>query len=105
MDGIFGSKIRTATLLAVGRLERTYAGEIARLLEYRVIEVRRALISLERAGVIVTTLMGTTRIVELSPRFPARDELYALLLRLSELPQYEKRWNVRRRPRAIGKPI
>ncbi len=105
MDTVFGSAIRTDTLVAVGRLNRSYAAEIARLLGYRVVEIRRAIISLERAGVIVTTPMGTTRLVELSPRFEARNELYALLLRLSELPRYKKRWNVRRRPRAIGKAL
>ncbi len=105
MDTLFGSAIRTETLVAVARLERTYAGEIARLLGRRTVEIRRALISLEEAGVIVTMRLGTTRIVELSPRFEARDELYALLLRMSEFPKYVKRWNVRRRPRAIGKAL
>lgn len=105
MDSVFGSAIRTDTLVAIGRLNRSYAAEIARLLGYRVVEIRRAIISLERAGVTVTTPMGTTRLVELSPRFEARNELYALLLRMSELPRYKKRWNVRRRPRAIGKAL
>lgn len=54
-------------------------------------EIRRAIISLERAGVMGTARWGTTRLVELSPRFEAGNELYALLLRLSKLAQIQKK--------------
>jgi DNA-binding transcriptional ArsR family regulator len=106
MDALFGSTLRTEALVAIGRLSRTYPSEIARVLGRRLNEVQRAVSSLERAGAIVSKRVGGTRIVELNPRFWARDELYKLLLRLSELPHYEKRWSkLRRRPRRIGKPI
>jgi len=104
-DKLFGSSIRTDTLVTIGRLQRTYSSEIARLLGRRVVEIQRAVASLELAGVIVTNRLGNTRIVELNPTFPVRDELYALLLRMSELPIYVDRWSkIRRRPRAMGKP-
>lgn len=106
MDTLFGSALRSDTLIAVARLGRTYPSEIARILERRLNEVQRAVASLERTGTIVSKRVGGTRLVELNPRFWARDELYPLLLRLSELPSYEKRWSkLRRRPRALGKPI
>ncbi|HEY8312712.1 MAG TPA: hypothetical protein VIG51_00945 [Candidatus Baltobacteraceae bacterium] len=104
-DRLFGSQIRTDTLVAIGRLERTYASEIARTIGRRLVEVQRAVVTLERAGVVVTTKIGTTRITELQPRFWAKDEIYALLLRLSEMPRYRGWWTIRRRPRAIGKPL
>lgn len=103
MEALFGSAIRTDVLVAVARLGRTYASELARVLDRRVIEVQRALASLERAGVIVTVRVGTIRSVEMSSRFPAKDELYSLLLTMSELPRYRDRWLVRRRPRAMSK--
>lgn len=106
MDTLFGSGLRTEALIAVGRLSRTYPSEIARVLGRRLNEVQRAVASLERAGAVVSKRVGGTRIVELNPRFWARDELYKLLLRMSELPTYEKYWaKLRRRPRGIGKPI
>jgi len=106
MDALFGSTLRTEALIAIGRLSRTYPSEIARVLGRRLNEVQRAVASLERAGAIVSKRVGGTRIIELNPRFWARAELYKLLLRLSELPAYQKRWsNLRRRPRGIGKPI
>jgi diphthamide synthase subunit DPH2 len=105
-DRLFGSATRTDTLVAVARLQRTYVSEISQVLQRRVIEIQRAVASLERAGVIVGTRIGTTRLIELNPFFPAKNELYALLLRMSEMPGYASRWaKIRRRPRATGKPL
>lgn len=105
-DKLFGSSIRTDSLVTIGRLQRTYISEIAQVLGRRVIEIQRAVASLERAGVVVTNRIGNTRIVELNPTFPAKDELYALLLRMSEISIYADRWSkIRRRPRAMGKPL
>jgi predicted transcriptional regulator len=73
-DKLFGSAIRTDTLVAIGRLQRTYVSEIARVLSRRVIEIQRAVASLERAGVVVSNRVGTTRIVELNPTYWANDE-------------------------------
>lgn len=106
MEALFGSGLRTEALVAIGRLSRTYPSEIARVLGRRLNEVQRAVASLERAGAVVSKRVGGTRIVELNPRFRARDELYKLLLRMSESPAYEKYWaKLRRRPRGIGKPL
>ena len=105
-DKLFGSATRTDTLVAVGRLQRTYVSEISRVLGRRIIEVQRAVASLERAGVVASTRLGNMRLIELNPHFPAKDELYALLLRMSEMAVYADRWaKLRRRPRAIGKPL
>lgn len=105
-DRLFGSAVRTDTLVTIGRLSRTYISEIARILDRRPIEIQRAVASLERAGVVVTSRIGNTRLVELNPTLPAKNELYALLLRISEMPIYANRWTkIRRRPRAMGKPL
>ena len=74
-DTIFGSATRTGSLVAIGRLQRTYISEVAKLLGRRVIEVQRAVVSLEQAGVVVSSRLGNTRILELNPTFPARAEL------------------------------
>ena len=104
-DKLFGSAIRTDTLVTIGRLQRTYISEIARVLNRRVIEIQRAVASLELAGAVVSNRVGNTRIVELNPTYWAKDELHALLLRISEMQTYTNRWStIRRRPRAIGKP-
>ena len=106
MDGLFGSGNRTDVLVAVARLGESYPAELAGLFGLRPTEAVRAVASLERVGVVGSKLVGRTRIVRLEPRYWARAELYALLLRLSELPRYAGLWSkVRGRPRAIGKPL
>jgi len=103
-DNLFGSSVRTDALVTISRLQRTHLSEIARVRDWRVVEIQRAVASLELAGVVVSTRMGSMRIVELNPTFPARTELYALLLRLSEIPTNADRWRKSRgRPRAMGK--
>ena len=104
MDGLFGSRLRSDTLVAVGRLGTTYASELAKLLGRRPIEIQRALRSLEQAGLLVTRRMGTVRLAELNRRNPEYAELLTLLLKLSERPLYRDLWGgIARRPRAMGK--
>jgi DNA-binding MarR family transcriptional regulator len=106
MTTLFGSKVRTDVLVAIARLDLTYPSEVARVLSLRLVEVQRAVSSLERSNAVVSRRIGNTRSVSLNRRFPAADELYALLLKLSEDPWYEDRWaELRRRPRAIGKRL
>lgn len=106
MDNLFGSKVRTDTLVAIGRLGTTYVSEVARILEKRPIEVQRAIAALEMAGVVQTRRLGNLRIVELSRRFPEYEKLADLLLKMSERPLYTQRWKkLRRRPRAMGKSL
>jgi len=103
---LFGSELRTDILIAIGRLGNTYISELARLLDRTPTEITRAVSSLESAGIVASRRMGQTRVISLEPRYLASDELYALLLRLSELPKYKGLWSqLRRRPRAIGKPL
>lgn len=106
MDKLFGSKIRTDTLVTVYRLGTTYVSEIAKVLGLRPIEVQRAVASLELADALQTRRLGTIRVVELNERIPENRELAGLLLKMSERPVYAQRWKaLRRRPRAMGKAI
>ena len=90
----------------INRLGTTYVSELARVLSRRPIEIRRAVESLEKAGVVQTRRLGTVRTTEINRRFPEYRELTDLLLKISERPLYRDRWKaMRRRPRAIGKTI
>ena len=103
---LFGSKTRTDVLVTIARLDLTYPTEVARVLGLRLIEAQRAIVSLERDGIVISRLTGKTRNVSLNRRFSASDELYTLLLKMSEEPSYGDRWaKLRRRPRAIGKRL
>ena len=63
---------------------------------------------LEAAGVLVSRSVGSTREYEFNPRYPARDELAALLNRALSLYPAKLRDQLllsRSRPRRKGKPI
>ena len=106
MDKLFGSKVRTDTLVALARLGSTYISEIARTIERRPIEVQRALASLELTGAVQTRRVGTIRTAELNRRYPEYERLLDLLLKMSDRPDYARMWKaVRRRPRAMGKAL
>jgi hypothetical protein len=104
-ERLFGSALRTDVLVGIARLGETYPAELAELLERRPLEIQRVVASLERAGAVASRKRGNVRLITLDPRFPAAKELVGLLLRMSESAHYGDRWNVRRRPRAIGKPL
>ena len=76
---LFGSRRRTATLIAVRMLEETYPSELARLLDARLYSVQTILDALESEGVIVTRRLGRTRRVTLNPRYVAHQQLSDLL--------------------------
>ncbi len=102
----FGGQTRTRTLVALSLLETSYPRELSRLLEAPVSGVRKALLGLERDGLVSGRLVGRTRLMRLSPSYFAGKELRSYLARLAEADS-ELRARVqrlRRRPRQTGKP-
>ncbi|WP_147444919.1 ArsR family transcriptional regulator [Corallococcus sp. CA053C] len=92
--------------MATRLLEETYPSELAALLGVRPYTVQSILASLEREAIIVSRLMGQTRVVCLNPRYFAHAELSALLWKLGErdLDLQARLAARRRRPRRAGKP-
>jgi len=105
--GLFGTQTRTATLVAVHALGETHAAELARIIGRSLSRVQASLDSLERAGVLVGALEGGARRVRLSPRYPAKPELEALLDRLVSLDTQllDRLAAERRRPRRASKSL
>ena len=103
----FGGYTRTRVLMALELLSESYPRELARLLEVPISGVQQALRSLERDGLVGGRLMGRTRIVRIEPRYFARPELEAYLSRLakSDRSLLSRVEDLRRRPRAAGKPL
>jgi hypothetical protein len=103
---LFGGRNRTAVLVAIRLLEETYPSELAHLLGVRPYTVQSILASLEHEAVVVSRLMGRTRMVVLNPRYFANAELSALLWKLgqNDVALQHKLAARRRRPRRAGKP-
>lgn len=103
----FGSGTRTRVLLALSLLGESYPRELARLLEIPLFGVQKALRSLEQDGIVAGRSVGRTRVIQLDPRYFAKESLQQFLRRLLE-PEAELRTRVaalRRRPRRTGKPL
>jgi DNA-binding transcriptional ArsR family regulator len=104
---LFGSAVREVVLLFLYTRKETYAREIAAQSGYSLNNVQAQLRRLEAGGVVYSRLRGKVRLFALSPRYPFRRELEALLRRALEfLPagERERRYTPRLRPRQTGKP-
>ncbi len=106
-DKLFGSVRRTEVLELLALLGESFPAEISRLLKARPYSIQQIVDSLEREGVIVSRKLGLERRVTLNPRYPACEELRALLRKLGQRNRDLLRALERRhaRPRRRGTPL
>ncbi|GAC1582118.1 MAG: hypothetical protein NVS3B7_17420 [Candidatus Elarobacter sp.] len=105
---LFGSVLRDRILARLALSENgLHVRELARQIDSSATAVHRAVIALERTGVVVSREVGTARVVVLNRRWYGALELRALLGRLIDAyPEVRERAVTRReRPRRIGKPL
>jgi DNA-binding transcriptional ArsR family regulator len=103
----FGGQSRTRVLVGLRLLDESYPRELARLLDLPVSGVQGALRGLERDGLVAGRSAGRVRLVRLNPRYFAREELQRYLLKLADADRdlQDRISDLRRRPRAAGKPL
>jgi predicted transcriptional regulator len=104
---LFGSVLRDRILARLALSENgLHIRELARQIEASATAVHRAVVALERTGVVVSREVGNARIAVLNRRWYGAVELRALLARLVDAyPEVRERAATRReRPRRIGKP-
>jgi hypothetical protein len=108
IEGILGNASAEKVLLYLQQYEKGYATAIARAFDDLSLHMaQRQLDRFERAGALVSSLEGRTRLYTWNPRYPFRTELRAMLEKaLAQLPEAERRryFSERRRPRRAGKP-
>ena len=109
LEGIFGNASAEKVLLYIEQYEEGYATAIANTFEDLSLNMaQRQLERFERAGPLISSLKGRTRLYTWNPRYPFRNELRALLKKaLDQLPRSEREryFTQRRRPRRAGKPL
>lgn len=109
LEGIFGNASAEKVLLYLEQYEEGYATAIAGTFDGLSLNMaQRQLERFERAGALVSSLKGRTRLYTWNPRYPFRNELRALLKKaLDEFPRSEREryFTERRRPRRTGKPV
>lgn len=105
---IVGNETAEKVLLYLEQYGEGYASAIAETFETPVSMVLRQLNRFERAGAIVSTQKGRTRLFTWNPRSIFVEDVRSLARKaLDALPDEERRryFSARRRPRRAGKPL
>ena len=87
---------------------QAYPLELSKLFNIPVNGIQQQMNRLENGGVIVSSMVGRTRLYQFNPRYPFLKELRALIQRAMEfLSEQEigKYYRRRTRPRKKGKPL
>jgi len=108
LEPLLGSTDRERALIYLFARERGYAREIALYFKTNSPPIQRQLDKLEAGGVIVSTVVGRTRVYQFNPRYPFLSELKALLEKTLDFYPETSRNRLlkpRKRPRARGKPL
>ncbi len=108
LEVILGSLSCERVLVFIFARKEGYAREIARFFETDLAPIQKQLDKLEFAGVLVSRMVGRTRLYEFNPRYAFLKELQALLEKAITFYSPEERERlmmVRLRPRRKGKPL
>jgi len=109
LESLFGGQAAAKVLLFIENYGDGYASWIAKTFEMPVSEVQKQLQKFEEAGVLVSRMVGTSRVYTWNPRDKALEGLRQLLQSTLDLGIPEERlkkyFRQRRRPRRRGKPL
>ena len=107
LETLFGGKAAARVLLFIENYGDGYASRISRTFDMPLSEVQKQLKKFEEVGILVSRMVGTSRIYSWNPRDPALDGLRSLLRSTLEsgIPEatLRKYFRERQRPRRQGK--
>ena len=108
LEVLLGSRNCERVLQYILANDEGYAKEISLFYTTSIDPIQKQLEKLERGGVLVSQMMGRTRLFMFNPRYAFSEELKALLLKAKlfyapeEIERLDKQ---RKRPRRMGKPL
>ena len=109
LETLFGGRAATRVLLFIENYSEGYASQIARTFEMPLSEVQKQLAKFEQVGILVSRMVGTSRMYTWNPRDPALNGLRQLLQNTLNYGVPKERllkyFRQRRRPRRKGKPL
>lgn len=108
LQPLLGSENSERVLIFLLARNEGYATEIARFFSAPLYAVQAQLEKLEAGGVLVSRLVGRTRLYTFNPRYPFLTELKGLLEKAFTFYPEDLRERLqmnRRRPRRPGKPL
>ena len=109
LETLFGGRAAARVLLFIENYSEGYASQIARTFEMPLSEVQKQLAKFEEIGILVSRMVGTSRMYTWNPLDPALNGLRQLLRNTLNFGIPKKRlkqyFRQRRRPRRKGKPL
>ncbi len=109
LEVLFGGKAAARVLLFIENYGDGYASRIAKTFDMPLSEVQKQLRKFEEAGILVSRMVGNSRIYTWNPRDPALVGLRELLRQTlaAGIPEttLKKFFRQRQRPRRQGKPL
>ena len=108
LEPVLGNGTIERILFTLESYEKVYPTGLSKMFGISVNGIQQQLGRLEIGGVIVSSMVGRTRLYQFNPRYPFLKELRALLKRAMEyLPEKEMQQYYRRRtrPRKKGKQL
>jgi hypothetical protein len=109
LEVLFGGKAAAKVLLFIENYGDGYASRIAKTFDMPLSEVQKQLRKFEQAGILVSRMVGNSRIYTWNPRDPALAGLQELLRQTLEqgIPKrtLQKYYRQRQRPRRQGKAV
>lgn len=108
LEALFGNRTAAQLMLYLFHYQEAYARGAARDLGIAVSAVQRQLDKFETAGLLVSRMIGNTRVYAFDPRQAATARLKELIRVFYEamtIKERERMFPARRRPRRRGKPI
>ena len=108
LEAIFGNGTAAKLMLYLFHYGEAYPTGAAKDLRLSLSPVQRQLEKFEAAGLLVSKLVGKTRVYSFNPKHPATGKLQELVRVFYEampLKERERTFRTRRRPRRRGKPV
>lgn len=109
LEALFSGSAAAKVLLFIQNYDDGYGSQIAKTFEMPVSEVQKQLVKFEEVGILVSRMVGTSRIYTWNPRDPALSALRELLQSTLNdgIPKekLQKYYRQRRRPRRKGKRL
>ena len=108
LDKLFGTQTAGFVLLHLHHYGEVYARGLARDLDISLSAIQKQLQKFEDAGVVVSKLMGRTRIYTFNKKLPLTKpliELIDVVYSSMNLSDKEQLFKTRQRPRRPGKPV
>jgi DNA-binding transcriptional ArsR family regulator len=108
LDALFGSRSAAQALLFLQNYGEGHARRMATTFEVSHMAIQRQLSRLEAAGILISRMVGNTRVFSWNPRSATVEDLRSFLeTELDRLPAEvtRKYFRQRQRPRRSGKPL